>query len=1525
MVCLNYIEIVKGGSMNKTKKIYLCIGIFIILSSLIQVAYAFKNRGITNDLEAKEIISRELVISTSQVELSELINSLSNSEGWKKYQLEHPDAIIYFDPRSGKPVSIIYPIPIIPGDGDGNNLTLEDISAKLNRDVKRITEEEVKALVLLFLKENSGLIGVSMDEVGEIKVGNPSETMWNVHIKRQYKGIPVKDSRISFTIKHGNIVIWGTEKWGDLLINVNPGMREEEALRIGFDYVGGRSQDDFIIVKPHLEIIPIESGWDGSIGKGYKYILAWVYSFKREGYKNVWNVVIDANTGRLLSFNDTNLYATKKILGSIYPVSCDGCCPSGCALQNVPAPYINTGFASPNDYTNYGGFYTYTSGTATTTLDGKYVVIGTDYCGSVSEASSTGDILLGGTNGQHDCTVPSGHSAGDTFSSRSCAIEITHLNRQVASWLNLSWLNNAITCNVNIQDICNAYYSGNSINFFRSSTYCRNTGEIAAVFDHEWAHAVDFADTGGGSSPYEAIADLSAALRLQTSCIGRGFWSGYNLGCGQWTSCPSNPGPSYGYNCDGYNSSECCTQCTGIREIDYEKHVSPDADTIQNYVCAICSTQGSYFGPCGREAHCEGIPAAMVGWDLAMRDLQTAPFNYDNNTAFALANKIVWQGNDNVLNWYSCTCPSTVNACGSTNAYPSWLAADDDDGNINNGTPHMAAIYNAHSRHGMACASPSPINSGCSGGPSTAPSLTAAPSNNSVNLSWTAVPGAANYYVFRTEGVNGCDFGKAKIATVSTTNYTDTQALNGNTYYYTVMPVGANIDCLGKMSNCVQIVPTPTPHASYSSSTISDYCASGGSGNANGIIDPGESITTNITISNDGSANLTNIIGTLSCSTSGVSFPDAMALFPDIAMGANGSSLYPYFTYKLSTAVPCGSALNFNLALNYSQGSNNTSFTHTVGAQAEPLLLNEDFSSGNPPSGWTIVDGGTGGGPAATWTTDNPGDRTPGSPIASPFEIVDSDYASTSATQDEQLISPTINATGCLKVLLKFDNQFHYFQNEIADVDVSTDGGSTFPTNVLRMQHNDDGYPNPNTKQIDITSAIAANPANVKIRWHYYNASFEWWWAIDNVKVSCITYNCNICAPAPEIEVEPVSLLAFGNVLVGNQNTKTITVKNTGNANLIISSVSSPSAPFAITSNNCTGSSIPSNGTCNIDVQFSPTAANVYSGNLIISSNDYDESSYEVKLWGAGVDYLLVGDSINLVGDSNGVIDIGENVSFATSWENESSTNATNVTGSSITADSGVTLEGSANYGDIPAFSTVSCSSTGDCYGILASGPRPSAHWDVTVQETLSTGHIKDWILHIGNSFYDVPVSNPFYYYIENLLHSGVTAGCSTNDYCPSNPVQRSQMAKFICASMEKASSGSCTVGACTQMFSDVPSSNPFCPYIEALYTAGIVSGCSTNPLKYCPNDLTSRQAMAKFICNSMNVANPGSCVATNCTGIFADVPSSNPFCNYIEAVYNAGVVSGCSTSPLKYCPTLNVSRQQMSKFLVNAFDFMLY
>jgi hypothetical protein len=54
-------------------------------------------------------------------------------------------------------------------------------------------------------------------------------------------------------------------------------------------------------------------------------------------------------------------------------------------------------------------------------------------------------------------------------------------------------------------------------------------------------------------------------------------------------------------------------------------------------------------------------------------------------------------------------------------------------------------------------------------------------------------------------------------------------------------------------------------------------------------------------------------------------------------------------------------------------------------------------------------------------------------------------------------------------------------------------------------------------------------------------------------------------------------------------------------------------------------------------------------------------------------------------------------------------------------------------------------------------------------------------------------------------------------------------------------------------------------------------------------------------------------------TATFNDVPTTDPAFKFIEALFNAGITSGCQTSPPLYCPDKQVTRREMAVFLAVA------
>lgn len=83
-------------------------------------------------------------------------------------------------------------------------------------------------------------------------------------------------------------------------------------------------------------------------------------------------------------------------------------------------------------------------------------------------------------------------------------------------------------CNININDNCNAFWDGNTINFFQAGNGCSNTARIADVVYHEYAHGIT-AKQYGNLSPsgamHEGFSDYYANTIRDNSLIGLGFFS----------------------------------------------------------------------------------------------------------------------------------------------------------------------------------------------------------------------------------------------------------------------------------------------------------------------------------------------------------------------------------------------------------------------------------------------------------------------------------------------------------------------------------------------------------------------------------------------------------------------------------------------------------------------------------------------------------------------------------------------------------------------------------------------------------------------------------------------------------------------------------------------------------------------------------------------------------------------------------------------------------------------------------------
>jgi S-layer homology domain len=116
--------------------------------------------------------------------------------------------------------------------------------------------------------------------------------------------------------------------------------------------------------------------------------------------------------------------------------------------------------------------------------------------------------------------------------------------------------------------------------------------------------------------------------------------------------------------------------------------------------------------------------------------------------------------------------------------------------------------------------------------------------------------------------------------------------------------------------------------------------------------------------------------------------------------------------------------------------------------------------------------------------------------------------------------------------------------------------------------------------------------------------------------------------------------------------------------------------------------------------------------------------------------------------------------------------------------------------------------------------------------------------------------------------------------------------------------------------FADVSNIDPFAPYIEALYQAGITGGCSINPSQYCPDAPVTRGQMAIFLERGIHSSSYSPPAVGDSTG-FTDVSTLYWASAWIKQLAAEGITGGCGSSI--YCPEASVTRAQMAVFLLRS------
>ena len=799
---------------------------------------------------------------------------------------------VYLDERTGMPAMV---------SGRGVQLVPET-------EFPGATLDSLEATLREFLDRHADLLGdwtpvLVLDRTASSRI---RDEYWKLVFRQETGGILVEDARLEFHVNRGRLTLFGAVKWAMPDVPIVPTLDSGQAWAVLEHHLEASTVPSSRVETPELTVIPLdaepsvggEHEWSGARGAGIEHVLIWRLRFREAGKPHLWTGEVNAHTGEVLAFYDATHYTA--VRGGVFPVSNDeDCTDDGCEIDGFPMPFA--------DFTETGQFEEYADpfgnlvcvddgATFESNLSGPYIHVN-DHCGATTETGSCDTGLELGLKNGENCDVRPGSSAGDTAAARS---SYYHLNR-LAEMTRFydpgnTWLENQVTVHVNVSGTCNAFWNGD-INMYGSGGGCRNTGELQGVTVHEWGHGYDHNDGGGVDNPGEAYADVVAILAARDSCMGRGWFND-------------------GSTCSGYG--DACLSCTGIRDLDWAARQNATPVTASNFVVTRCPDNGGLSSPCGREPHCEGYLVGETMFDLATRDLPAS--GMDQDTAWQLVERLWYESRPGSGgNMYFCI-QGTVNSCLATSLYVKLRVADDDDGDLSNGTPHAGALFAAFKRHAMACGSVSdPANQSSSGCPAlAAPVLTVAESPGGTELTWPPVSGAAEYRIYR--GELGCDRMQIPLASLAsgTTSYLDSEADPELPRFYRVEAFGTTTACHSPVSNCES-----TPVGSRLQ--LSFYRFVETEPIPNNLPDPGETVQMPVSLFNSGLDLSTAPQGTLRMvdPSQGV-LSDMDATWAGILPSQSQESDAPYFEFTVDDAVPCGSILSLELDVTASNANPRT-------------------------------------------------------------------------------------------------------------------------------------------------------------------------------------------------------------------------------------------------------------------------------------------------------------------------------------------------------------------------------------------------------------------------------------------------------------------------------------------------------------------------------------------------------------------------------------------------------------------------
>jgi hypothetical protein len=583
-------------------------------------------------------------------------------------------------------------------------------------DWRENTLAEARRHAHQLLRDRAALLKLGDSEFREAYSGRMSRT-WTFTFEQYYRGLRVIGGRADVRVHMvGRVPMFGSTAWQiPAGFDIGPKLDGDTAHAIAWQTLGSAPtgvRQPAPVAAPRLVI------WgDVEASEPSAVHLAWevaVSNVAADGSGPVGRYYVDARTGAVLRFVSDKHECGFADCGHTTSAN-TATATSGAAAVSAP-PVLTTVTVRGWTRTGNDGFSALVNvplpglqltvpgiGAVTTDNNGQFTI----------NINSSVNIAVGALDGRHHSPISGGSAPSGNFTVNPGVATTIQLLTSGATFdqaahTTTSWwtdktnewcrgiLGNSpelaiadnVAVTVNIGSTCNAYYTGNSINFYSAGGGCNNTA-FSTVVAHEWGHGID--DRYGGISQVNGLSegwgDILGLYQADSPILGSGFQ----------------------------------TTGVGIR----------DGNNNRQY-------------PSGSGVHAQG--ESWMGFAWKLRDRLAITFG-NRPAAIALTDDIV-------------VSTLAANATNQQDAVREVFVADDDDGNLANGTPNSADLIWACNQHSLPypglpsnvpnddCATAIAVGNGISGPYSNVGALTSSPS-------WPCASGGNDVWFVYNAGVAG--------------------------------------------------------------------------------------------------------------------------------------------------------------------------------------------------------------------------------------------------------------------------------------------------------------------------------------------------------------------------------------------------------------------------------------------------------------------------------------------------------------------------------------------------------------------------------------------------------------------------------------------------------------------------------------------------------------------------------------------------------------------------------------------------